>query len=79
MSGIARTIDIRPHVCPMTWVRVKLGLEAIAPGELLEVILHGDEPLRNVPRSAAADGHEVVSLEPAGDDHRLVLRRADGS
>ena len=72
---VARAVDIRAHVCPMTWVRVKLALEQIAPGELLEVLLRGDEPLRNIPRSAAADGHVVVASEPAAGDHRLVIRK----
>ena len=74
-TRIARAVDIRAHVCPMTWVRVKLALEQIAPGELLEVLLRGDEPLRNIPRSAALDGHAVVASEAADADHRLVIRK----
>ena len=71
----ARTVDIRTQVCPMTWVRVKLALEAIGAGEVLEVWMRGDEPLRNVPRSAAGEGHEVVLCEASGPDHRLLLRK----
>jgi tRNA 2-thiouridine synthesizing protein A len=68
-------IDITREVCPMTYVRVKLKLESLADGEILEVTLAGDEPLRNVPRSAAAEGHEVVSVETLADGaSRLVLR-----
>ncbi len=74
---IARAVDIRAHVCPMTWVRVKLALEAIAPGEFLEVLLRGDEPLRNIPRSAALDGHAIIASEPAAADHRLVIRKGE--
>jgi len=73
--AIDAAVDIRAHVCPMTWVRVKLALERLAPGAHLEVLLRGDEPLRNIPRSAAADGHAVVRTEPAGDGHRLVIRK----
>lgn len=57
-------IDITREVCPMTYVRVKLALEALDDGATLEVLLAGSEPLRNVPRSAREDGHEVLSLEP---------------
>ena len=74
-SEIASTIDIRTYVCPMTWERVKLALERLAPGQELEVLLRGDEPLRNIPRSAQSDGHVILSLEPSGADHRLVIRR----
>lgn len=71
-------IDITREVCPMTYVRTKLKLEALSPGELLEVVLKGPEPLRNVPRSAREEGHEVVSLQedPVGQGvWRLVVRK----
>lgn len=74
-------IDITREVCPMTYVRTKLKLESLPPGELLEVVLRGAEPLRNVPRSAREEGHEVVSLqeEPEGQGvWRLVLRKSKG-
>lgn len=59
----------------MTYVRVKLAVEALADGATLEVLLRGREPLENVPRSAREDGHEVLSLQPLPDDHaRLTLR-----
>jgi TusA-related sulfurtransferase len=45
----------------MTWVRTKLELENLAPGEALEVrCAEGGEALENVPRSAADAGHEVT-------------------
>ena len=76
MSAEVHRVDITGEVCPMTYVRAKLKLEALAPGELLEVLLAGDEPLRNVPRSAREEGHEVVSLQPlAGGAWRLLLRK----
>jgi TusA-related sulfurtransferase len=69
------TLDITREVCPMTYVRTKLKLETLAPGELLEVLLTGAEPVKNVPRSARDEGHEVVSLEPEGARFRLLLRK----
>ncbi|HWV39661.1 MAG TPA: sulfurtransferase TusA family protein [Vulgatibacter sp.] len=78
MRGVTepvRVVDIRAFVCPMTWVRVKLGLEAIREGEILEVWMRGEEPLRNVPRSAKGEGHVVLLCEPAGEDHRLLIRK----
>ncbi len=73
MSG--PRLDITRDVCPMTYVRVKLRLEELEEGEELEVLLKGAEPLRNVPRSAREEGHEVLALEPLeGGVHRLRLR-----
>lgn len=70
-------IDIRAHVCPMTWVRVKLALEQLAPGDELEVLLAGDEPMRNVPRSAESEGHAVTLRQP-GEGHHVIRIRKGG-
>ena len=59
---MARTLDITAFTCPMTWVRTKLELERMAPGEALEVRCREGEALENVPRSAAAAGHAVEVL-----------------
>jgi TusA-related sulfurtransferase len=68
-------LDITRDVCPMTYVRVKLELEELPDGAELEVLLKGVEPLKNVPRSAREEGHEVLALEPVeGGVHRLRLR-----
>jgi TusA-related sulfurtransferase len=72
-------IDITGEVCPMTYVRTKLKLESLAPGQVLEVRLRGDEPLRNVPRSAREEGHAVLSLEPLGEGTFRLMLRKDGA
>ena len=55
---VVRTLDVTALTCPMTWVRAKLELERMAPGEELEVLAAG-EALEHVARSAAEAGHEV--------------------
>jgi tRNA 2-thiouridine synthesizing protein A len=55
-----RTLDVTGLTCPMTWVRTKLELERMAPGEALEVRCAEGEALESVPRSAADAGHDVV-------------------
>lgn len=76
MLTARHSVDITREVCPMTYVRTKLKLEAIPDGEVLEVLLRGDEPLKNVPRSAREEGHEVLSLtEQEGGVWRLLLRK----
>lgn len=70
-----KTIDIRSQVCPMTWVRVKLALEAMAPGQVLRVLVAGEEPLRNLPRSAASEGHAILRTERHGSEGELWIRR----
>jgi TusA-related sulfurtransferase len=55
-----RTLDISALTCPMTWVRTKLELERMAPGEALEVRCAPGEALESVPRSAREAGHAVT-------------------
>lgn len=76
MLSAPYAIDITREVCPMTYVRTKLKLESIPDGDMLEVLLQGDEPVRSVPRSAVEEGHEVLSLlEVGGGVFRLLLRK----
>ena len=72
-------LDITGEVCPMTFVRTRLALDRMAPGQTLLVRLRGVEPLRNVPRTAREQGHEVLSLATDADGvGRLLLRRGGG-
>jgi len=75
-QGVAREIDITSEVCPMTFVRTRLALDRLLPGDLLLVHLKGHEPLENVPRSATSLGHEIVSLQTdsCGVNHLLIRR-----
>ncbi len=69
-------LDITADTCPMTFVRTRLALDRMVPGQVLRVRLRGEEPLRNVPRTAREQGHEVLSLETGADGvATLLLRR----
>jgi TusA-related sulfurtransferase len=73
-------LDITADRCPLTFVKTKLLIERMAPGDVARVRLKGEEPLENVPRSVREHGHEVLSLataddDPAGEVHVLVLRK----
>ena len=79
-------IDITADVCPMTFVRAKLLIERMASGQVAEIRLQGAEPLANVPRAVAAQGHQVIAMtaeetDPGQDHpdphrpHRLRLRK----
>ena len=69
-------IDITGEVCPMTFVRTKLRLERMQPGEVLSVRLRGEEPLRNVPRAARDEGHVILGVVADGDEHIVTIRRS---
>ena len=64
-------LDVTADTCPLTWVRTKLALERLAPGDTLVVELPQGEALESVPRSAAEAGHEVAV---SGTSVRIVRR-----
>lgn len=70
-------LDITAEVCPLTFVKAKLLLERMPAGAVAEIRLAGAEPVANVPRSLAEDGHEVMGLTPeaAGPAYRLLVRK----
>ncbi len=77
-SGIVADseIDISGELCPMTFVRTRLALDRLSPGQVLGVLLRGDEPARNVPATARQQGHVVLDEEAAGDGRvRVVIRK----
>jgi tRNA 2-thiouridine synthesizing protein A len=71
-----REIDITRDVCPMTFVKTRIALDRLSSGQTLLVRLRGEEPLRNVPRTAVEQGHIVLEqrLEPDGST-LLLLRK----
>ncbi|WP_084164641.1 sulfurtransferase TusA family protein [Skermanella stibiiresistens] len=74
-------LDITADVCPLTFVRTKLRVERMAPGETLEVRLNDGEPLENVPRSLIELGHSIVGPEPenpsaSGKTYRLWVTKS---
>lgn len=74
-------IDITAEICPLTFVKTKLLIERMRPGEVAEVRLNGQEPLENVPRSIRDHGHSVLGITPEDRAqgrfgvHRLLLRK----
>lgn len=68
-------IDITKDICPMTFVKTKLKLETMSPGQILEVTLREGEPLSNVPQSVKEDGHKILDLRQEGDTYKLLIER----
>lgn len=69
-------LDISAETCPMTFVRTRLALDRMRSGEVLRLRLRGEEPRRNVPRTAAEQGHTVLAERQEPDGSTLLwLRR----
>jgi sulfite reductase (ferredoxin) len=56
---VTSVLDLSGVPCPMNWVRAKLELEKLGPGDELTLLVDPGEPLDSVPRMAGEDGHRV--------------------
>ena len=74
--NIAHELDITKEHCPMTFVKTKLRLEKLQPGDQLRVLLKTGEPLENVPRSSEEQGHKVLSISSISSEiYEVVIER----
>jgi tRNA 2-thiouridine synthesizing protein A len=58
----ASVLDLSGELCPFTFVRTKLALEELPMGAQLRVIVDHEPATRNIPRSAAEWGQEVIGV-----------------
>jgi TusA-related sulfurtransferase len=68
-----KAIDITGETCPMTFVRTRLALDTLQSGQILLVRLQGADPLANVPRAAADQGHDPLELLEQPDGTWLLV------
>jgi TusA-related sulfurtransferase len=73
----AAAADITDVVCPMTFVKAKVALDALEDGQILELRLNGGEPMQNVPRSLKDEGHKISQVIQ-GEDGTYVLKVIKG-
>jgi sulfite reductase (ferredoxin) len=69
------THDFRGMACPLNYVKTKMALGKLSAGQVLAVLLD-ETGARNVPDSAANDGHEVLSVARVQAHWRVVIRKA---
>jgi TusA-related sulfurtransferase len=69
------SLNLRGTPCPINFVRTKLKLEQMKPGEVLEVWLDPGEPIEQVPDSLRMEDYIVESIDDRGDFFALRVRR----
>jgi tRNA 2-thiouridine synthesizing protein A len=67
-------LDITGDVCPMTFVKVRMGLAKVSPSGKLNVLLK-EEALKNVISSLKTDGHKVAHVERRDGAFLLVVEK----
>lgn len=71
-----KQLDITREHCPMTFVKTKIELSKLQPGDLLEVLLTEGEPLENVPGSATEQGFKVLGIKHIKDNiHKITIEK----
>ncbi len=70
--GEPEVLDLRGVLCPINWVQIKLALEELEEGAVMEVVLDDGEPMRNVPRSVKSEGHRIQRVEQQEDGAYLL-------
>lgn len=67
--------DLRGVACPMNFVKTKMELAKMERGQLLRVFLDDEEPIVNVPRSVAEEGHRVIEMTKVEDYWSVLIER----
>jgi sulfite reductase (ferredoxin) len=75
-GAVDAELNLAGVACPMNFVKAKLRLERMKPGETLALVLDDGEPIRNVPASLRGEGHELSALERRPDGcWRVTVRK----
>jgi tRNA 2-thiouridine synthesizing protein A len=69
-------LDLIAETCPMTFIKTRIALHELSKGDTLEVLLCGEEALKNVPRAIEEDGDKVLSIECLnGEIRKIIIER----
>ncbi|MDH3347753.1 MAG: sulfurtransferase TusA family protein [Desulfobulbaceae bacterium] len=71
--NIDKELNIKGEVCPYTFVKTKLAMETLSPGQVLKIILDHDPASVNVPKSLRGEGHEVLDLSKNENDDWVII------
>ena len=72
---IDQSLDLKGVTCPNNFVKAKLKLEDMPPGQILEVIIDDGEPIKNVPRALKEEGHQILKAEKIDRYWRLLVKK----
>ena len=73
---VDKELNIKGEVCPYTFVKTKLTLETMEPGEVLKVIVDHVPATENIPKSLKGEGNEVMNVSRINDtDWQIIARK----
>jgi TusA-related sulfurtransferase len=71
--AVSAELDLRGEVCPYTFVKTKLALENLRPGQILRVLVDNDDSGENVPRSVRMEGHQILEASKVNPTDWAIL------
>ena len=73
---VDKELNIKGEVCPYTFVKTKLTLETMEPGEVLKVIVDHVPATENIPKSLKGEGNEVMDVSQINDtDWQIIAKK----
>jgi tRNA 2-thiouridine synthesizing protein A len=70
------SLDARGRRCSMLSMMVAERISPLSPGAVLEVLTDDPGAPTEMPAWCRRTGHELVGLEPMGEEFRLRIRRS---
>ncbi len=68
-------LDLTGVPCPLNWAKAKVRLESLGPEETLLLWIDDPRGIRDIPRAAAAEGYDVIDVEPVGSRWKITIQR----
>ncbi len=72
-----KQLDITEESCPYTIVKVKVAIEEMEGGEIMEILMQEGVPCRNIPKVIEFDGHSVIEMKNnSNGTYTLTMQKA---
>lgn len=76
MPEITKTLDASGLACPMPVVRTRQAIDALAIGEVLEVVSTDRGSLQDIPAWSASVGHKLLDTQEADGRYTFLIEKA---
>jgi TusA-related sulfurtransferase len=69
-------LNLEGVACPQNSAMALLRLESMKVGALLEIVVDEGEPIKNVPLSLEAEGHEIITKMKVDKIWKILVRKS---
>ncbi|AKL94797.1 sulfite reductase [Clostridium aceticum] len=68
-----KIVDLKGVKCPINFVKAKVEIAKISSNETIGFYLDNGDPIANVPRSLAEEGHEIIKIDDKYEGYNLLI------